>query len=368
MSKQDLDDRSVSGGRGNNGNAGNRRKTTADLGLQVVEHVYQRMMISSKCSVRDKRGFTWWNKDIAQRVWADPSNRTRGVMVSRLHARTDLLDGFRPSEASLSLINDLSKQSTLSGFIQNDNCPSQLQLAASISVHLRTFKMVMELFTIVVAIQAAEARAKTHSLTGILGASPAASSHPTSGPRPQYDGMADAVAGPMKLFGQEPSVWSGNECEAALASIESSGWCLTATGDHNSFAAELPFHRMTSLLTVKTDEVHPRLGHGAFLRLSIPARHAKAEAHRLVLEFNEWELTEVSGIHCLGSWYADPQGLAYVTFLPNMARRPGLLSVMAMSMLGRAKWVAEDVYADNWKQSVKQAKPAMGASWKDKQQ
>lgn len=326
-----------------------------DLGLQVIDHVFKIMDIDRESSIREDRGFQWWGKDLAQRVWADPPIKSRGVLVSRLHARADLLDGFTPSKTNLSQLNEVAAQASLSRPIQCADNPSRLQLAASMSVHRQTFEMAKKLFAIAVAIQAAEAQARAQVMATVLGITLAASSHPTAGSRSQDDSTVNVISGMVKPLGEVPSVWSETECEAAFATVRSSRWCLMATAARNGFFAEFPFHRMTSLLKVKTDEVHPDLGRGASLTLTIPARHVEEEALRLALEFNEWELSECSGAHCLGSWHAGPLGLTYVTFLPNLAQWPGLLSVMAMSMVVRAKWVAEKVYADNWNQSVRQA-------------
>ena len=45
----------------------------SDPGIAVVNHIYTGMKIDPEWSVREERGFTWWGKDFAQRVWAEPA-------------------------------------------------------------------------------------------------------------------------------------------------------------------------------------------------------------------------------------------------------------------------------------------------------
>ena len=88
-----------------------------DIGLEVVDAVAEMMTIDEEWSTRDERGFTWWGKDHAQRVWSEPPLDDDGIEIFRLHARTRVLRDFDPSDENLAKLNALSMVATTSGFV-----------------------------------------------------------------------------------------------------------------------------------------------------------------------------------------------------------------------------------------------------------
>jgi hypothetical protein len=69
-----------------------------DLGLAAVDDIAAGLQLDRQWSLATDRGFTWWGKDLAQRVWAGPALQEDGGQLCRLHARTELvrLRGQRP--------------------------------------------------------------------------------------------------------------------------------------------------------------------------------------------------------------------------------------------------------------------------------
>ena len=64
-----------------------------DVGTRVIDFVHQYLQIDEEWTARGERGFVWWAGPLAQSVWAEPPDEDRGVVLSSVHVRTDLLRG-----------------------------------------------------------------------------------------------------------------------------------------------------------------------------------------------------------------------------------------------------------------------------------
>ena len=67
------------------------------------------------------------------------------------------------------------------------------------------------------------------------------------------------------------------------------------------------------------------------------------------------ELRSLTRSPLLGSWCAGDEAITFVTFCSNVAHQPGLLQNLVSYSMGRARWVAEEVYGDDWRQSFQKA-------------
>jgi len=326
----------------------------SEVGLTVVEHVFNEMKVDSEWSTVQEDGFTWWGKDFAQKVWAEPAIKDDGFWISRLHARTDIAAGFKATPENMARLSALNRFASLSALIPDGSDASEIRLAASMYVHRQTLPMVKRLFSIAVAMQAADAQIKGEVLAKALGARPAISGHPKSGRRPDPDDMLNVIAGMVAPLGERPSAWAGNEMREAVDQLQRFP-CVLATGDHSGLSAEFPFFEMTSLLTIRTNERHPQLGNGMLVRLSLPVGCPKEDWARVAIDLNARELRSLTRSPFLGSWCAGDDAITFVSFYPNVAHQPGLLQNLVNYSMGRARWVAEEVYGDDWKQSFRKA-------------
>ena len=105
---------------------------TGDAGPQVLKHVHEQMKIDREWSVKGRRQFVWWGHRLAQRVWADPPFEDEGMVITRLHARTDLIDDFRPDPRRLGALAAFMRLASLSGLVRDARHPDRLQLALSL--------------------------------------------------------------------------------------------------------------------------------------------------------------------------------------------------------------------------------------------
>lgn len=322
----------------------------SDPGRTVVDHIYSTLQIDAQWSVRGERGFTWWGKDYAQRVWAEPPFVEDGLVVSRLHARTDVVRGFSASREKLTMLASLNKLASLNAFVWDAQQPDRVALAAGMYVHDQNLAMVQRLFSFAVAMQAADAHRNASVLAFILGAECDVSAHPGSGLRTEADDMLKIVERGVLPEGRKESRWPGKEMEQAVA-LFSGPPCVLCTGDENGLAAEFPLAKATTLLTVNARATHPLLGSGLLMRLFLPFVLPVTESALEALRLNSLELQSLTRAAFLGSWCLDAGGVNHVSFYPNCIYLPGLLPNLVLSAAVRARWVAERAYGHNWNDS-----------------
>jgi len=107
------------------------RLDIGEVGLTVVEHVFNEMKVDSEWSTVQEDGFTWWGKDFAQKVWAEPAIKDDGFWISRLHARTDIAAGFKATPENIARLSALNRFASLSALIADGSDASEIRHAAS---------------------------------------------------------------------------------------------------------------------------------------------------------------------------------------------------------------------------------------------
>jgi len=332
------------------------RPSSSDLGLRVVNEIYDLMRIDAQWSVWEPRGFTWWGWHSAQRVWSEPGVDDHGFRLYRLYAATELFDGFENTDEQVLLLNDLTTHMTLSGMVAPKPRPGRIELAASVYVHQEIVDWAKLLFGTAVAMQAAEAAILAGQLpsTKSAGLRPVTSAHPRSGPRPEMDDMLN-IFNRVNAEGQSPSRYAGEEMEQLVASLQQPP-CVAASGDKMGVTAEFPYPGPvgTSLLQLRTTDKDPRAGNGLFVLLSIPEGKDDAATARHALELNRTELNSPTWTHFLGSWVSKGT-LTYAAFYPNWVHRIGGLRNIAMATVTRARWLTEDVMDYSWEEHFQEA-------------
>src|SRR5262249_8158133 len=126
-----------------------------DLGLRVVDEVGHSFTLDREWSVRHERGFTWWGKDLAQHVWAEPALDEDAFEIFRLHTQTELLRDFEPNDRNLGMLNAFAGFASTSGYLIDPD-RGTVRTAASMYLHAETEDWVQRTFQIVTAMQAAD--------------------------------------------------------------------------------------------------------------------------------------------------------------------------------------------------------------------
>jgi len=315
----------------------------SDLGLETVAYLRARYQIEDAWLEGRERGFRWWPATLAQEIWAEPAWDDDGIVVYRVHVRTDLLAGLGQGEAAVSWLGSLLRgASSLSAAVVEAD--GRVRLAASLYVHEQNAVWTQPLLAWVGLLQASEARAWALLAEAGRVASGAWSAHRVSGPRTAPDELAHVVEALVQPLGREPSRYAGSELEHCVALLQQPP-VLLATGGPRGLTAELPFGASTSLLRLLTDAEHPRLGKGLLVLLTLPvpglgARHA--------LELNRRELQQGERAALLGTWVAGEVGPTFAAFYPNAVYREGLTANVALGSVVRACRTAEWLLGPDW--------------------
>jgi hypothetical protein len=75
----------------------------------------------------------------------------------------------------------------------------------------------------------------------------------------------------------------------------------------------------------------------------------------MALELNAAEQGAPESGYFLGSWCHDDQGLTFVSFLPNVLHKPGMVQNFVMSSVNRVRWVTEEYFGFDIEQPCQQA-------------
>lgn len=316
---------------------------TEDLGLAVVRVVRERLGVDDEWCVDHERGFTWWAHDLAQSVWAEEGFDDGGIVVWRLHARTDLVRGVPPAANAAEVLARLNAFSPLSCLALHATEPGTLQLVASAYLHEGSLGWVAPLFQLATGFQVAAAHELAGPVANALGAQRAVSAHPDRGQRLVPDEMLGLIWSlPLR---ESDSLFAGPEL-GGLARTLMEGPSTFATATRDGLTAEFPFLETTSVLSIEATERHPRLGAGVRLTLTLPRGPRARRPAEEAVELNGLEMRDFTRAHLLGGWCLTADhvpSIAFHAFFPNVAYQPGVLTNLALSMAVRADWVARQV-------------------------
>lgn len=310
-----------------------------DPGQRLVDHLYTSFSIDAEWAAREPRGFTWWGGPCAQRIWAEEAYDDKGVVISRVHASTDLVRIVEPTEKILRVLSATANFATMSGFTIEDGA---VQSRASVWVHEGTLEMWKHIFAVAAAVQNASAQIEAKALAVALGCQPALSAHPDSGIRDDLDDMLNVIEAVIAPMGRGTSKFIGPDFTAAERVAGPRVSVLTTASD-DGLTSELAFGNDTSMLLMMTDQPNPRLGSGLLSVLTLPIRLPEAEIPKRIFELNRLEVEELNHAPFLGSWCKHPSldGLiAHVSFLPNVCALPNLPMQLLMYAAARNQWAA----------------------------
>ncbi len=319
----------------------------SDPGLEILQFVYDSAKIDSEWSVWEDRSFTWWGGGLAQKVWAEEAHDDDGIVIYRLHARTDCVRSFDEGVCNEIMPELLPLISPLCGPILDPADLTRIKLASSMIVHEESSEWIKSVFSWAVAVQAAEAHALCPTMADLLSGEPDYSSHPKSGSRGELDDMLNIVSETVRPQGESPCTFVGPEMERVGAMLQRPP-CVLATKDEDGITAEYPFGDATSLVEVVPD-THPRLGNGLRICVQLPflvSDEDDPDGETLsFLRLNRQDFDLPLGGYFLGTWGSMPNGyLSHNSFFPNVLYRPGILTNLVLGTFVRVKWITENIF------------------------
>jgi hypothetical protein len=316
-----------------------------DLGLETVAFLRQHYQIEQAWIEERERGFRWWPAELAQEIWSEPAWDDDGIVVWRVHLRTDLLSEPVPGGRPVDWLAFAARTiGSLSAPVLEGEGGRRARLAASLYVHEQNLAWTQPLLAWVGLIQVAEARlwAQIAEETGVARA--AWSGHPVAGPRPEPDELAGMVDTLVRPLGRGRSCYAGRDMEECLRLLQRPP-VLLATGGPTGVTAELPFGGRTCLLRLHPDAEHPALGAGLLVLLTLPVSGVSAAQ---TLDLNRRELAQPARTALLGSWVPDETGPTFAAFYPNAVRQEGLAANVAIGTVLRSCWFAESLLGEGW--------------------
>lgn len=290
-------------------------------------------------------GFSWWADRYLQTIEivgeeTGPAGET-GYLVC---VRTELLRDLDLTDTALEQLNALPMRcAALSGPVY-DVPARRLDLWSLVRVTDDNGAWIRYLLGAAAVTQLAEVRLIAPVLAEAVGAKPAASDHPESGPRTVPDQMAFA-AGTFVSSGDEPSAWLGTEfAEAADTSLNRG-----ETVDGGGVRVDFPFGTEVSECRLVADQPHPLYGNGLLILQRFPISvPSETDGIRMALSLNAADLTRQVNGYGLGSYaYADGT-LHFTGFLPDALHRPGLLGNLYASCSARAQMMAARFTEGTW--------------------
>ncbi len=335
-----------------------------DVGIQILNAIYDQLKVEDQWSVRRQRGFSWWGYRLAQHIDVSPPVHDRGLDLCGLSIRTEVVREVDPNTDPAALLVELNRQATINALVW-DRTTATISVCCAATVHQDIASWIYYVLATAAILQNDLAHAHTVTLAEACGGRPAGSNHPTHGVRNEPNGSMNITARMIVPAGEEPSKFVGPPCAGIgpfLAELaEQKGWY--GTSDAHGATVEVPFtgnrpamlqdrgspdaKLETALVQIFTDVSHPEFGNGALVVTQLPVSPGVERAISLA---NDLNLAESAGGQdlppLLGAWVPDPfseggNGLAFSSFLPNFLAMGGILNNWVLYQATRAHFARQ---------------------------
>ncbi|HPY24012.1 MAG: hypothetical protein E6Q56_03715 [Mycobacterium sp.] len=314
-----------------------------NIAEEIIDWLYtEHLGVDEGWSYRLPTGFTWWADHYAQTVEilgeeTGPNGET-GYLVC---VRTELLRDLDLTDEALAEINGLPMRcAALAGPVYDVEA-RMADLWSMVRVTDDNGAWMRYLLGAAAVTQLAEARLLAPVVAEAVGARPATSDHPESGPRTVPDEMSFG-ASVLAESGDQPSAWSIEE----FVDLAGSG---AGSADGQVLTAEFPFGKQTSTCRIAGDQPHPLYGNGLLVLQRFPiAISSEAEGIRLALSLNAASLTREQIGYGLGSYAYSEAAVYFSGFIPNALHKPGLLRSLYSSCAARAQRMAALFVDGRW--------------------
>jgi hypothetical protein len=329
-----------------------------DIGLQLVESLYEQMMIDDQWAVRRDRGFTWWSYRLAQHIEVGPEFWSVDRNVCSVRIWTEVANDVDPATDPAHVLAVLNAQATLNALVW-DSAAATITEHCTAVVHEQNFAWLSKELAMAAVLQNTAAHSRAHGLAEACGGVAAATDHPVSGHRPEMDDLLNVPEQVVVPEGAGPSRYAGPRMEKVGEYLVQR--LFLGTADADGLTCEVPFtgatpaevlamhdmdatHLQTSLVQIFTDVPHPEAGNGALLLMRLPY---SADASPVALQANELNLAEARGdkqTMLLGAWCRDSNSdttLAFCSFVPNALSRWVIAENLISQQANRSRFAAE---------------------------
>jgi hypothetical protein len=331
-----------------------------DPGPELLDRLFERLMIDEPWAVREDRSFTWWAHRLAQHVVADPPVDLGGVPSCTIRIRTEVVrdvgdvgNGGEPVDP-LEVVAGLNARPTLNAVVWDPD-ERRIDTCCTAVVHAGSVGWATDVLATAALLANADAQLGAENLAEAVGGVPADSAHPTSGERPTPDSTLQIPALVIAREGLQPSRFAGELLHRAGQFLPRLG--LLGFAEDEGLTCEVPFTGTrpvaevmltgeppeTSLVQVTTRATHPVFGHGAQLAVRLPVGPDPDDAAEVANDLNLLEATQDFYTTLLGAWAPDPAGagsFGFSLFVPNLLARGGLLENLIIHQSVRSQFAA----------------------------
>src|SRR5258707_10212060 len=95
------------------------RMPTRDLGVEVIDRIYELLMVDAERSIRGPRGFTWWSYRLAQHVKASVPVFVGDRHVCEVRIWTEIVNGIGPEDPVADVVSLPNTHATLSATVRD---------------------------------------------------------------------------------------------------------------------------------------------------------------------------------------------------------------------------------------------------------
>jgi hypothetical protein len=331
----------------------------SDPGLTAVERLYSGLMVDEAWSVRRERGFTWWGFHLAQHVEAGPCFQAGdGATASVVRVWTDVVCDVADAGAAVQACSMINTQAVMAATVFDPD-RRVIEEASTAIVYNDTGERWSAVMVTAAVAQNTAAHSRSQALAEAVGGRPWATDHPSSGERLEMDDILNVPERVIVPAGAEPSAFAGDLLER-IGSMQLPLW-VAGSGDRQGFTAEVIYSSDTSvaaanvlelhdsiegedaggpgtaLVQVVIDAPHPEYGSGALVILRLPVGFDEDEAADAINWLNRLEASGDSDFSMCRD-PSNPGSPAFVSFVPSVLARPGLLENLVVYDTLRARW------------------------------
>ena len=323
-----------------------------NAGEQTIEWLYsEQLKVDPEWSVRTPSGFTWWAHRQAQRVEVIGQelghDGSTGYFVS---VRTEVLRSVTLDEQQRIWLNSNTMPAASMAGLVYDEREKTLSLASLVRVPDVIAQWMRPLISVAAVLQLHEAHTLAQSLAEELDADEAESGPPDRRMREAPDEMASTVDTLVRPLGRTHARWSPAEFTEVVDTYMNQPPALLGNAGGAGFAVEFPFGtEESSLCSASADKPHAVYGHGLSVIQSFPVYgKSQSEGSAIALSLNQAELTRKPFGYGFGSYIFRDGKVQFVSFLPNVLYRPGLLPNLYFACAGRAREVSIQLGGADW--------------------
>lgn len=324
--------------------------------MRIGEHTLDWLRISllqidAEWLEETPNGFRWWPHQQAQTLEVIGQEiGPDGATVDLVQVRTELLVDLDLDPEALEVLQAVALRTAgMAGPVYHPERRT-LDLCSLVRIYAGIEEWMQRLIGMAAVLQLRDAWRGATTMAEVLGARPAVSAHPRSGPRSEPDALITEVLAVLDAEGQAPSRWAGEELGQFAGTALKRSPSLLGFGDTRGFTVEFPYGAdRSSLCEVSTEQVHPWYGRGLALRQRLPvATETPVAGWRLALELNARALAQAPMGYGFGSFGYDKDTLAFQTFLPNAVHRRGLIMNLYLSAAERARLLSVLLTGVDW--------------------